>query len=85
MKLIHAKDKRIVIARTEQGYVAFDDRCSHKGASLAGGAMICGTVQCPWHGSQFDVKTGMVKAGPGNEKIQTYEIVESLGKVYLSV
>ena len=85
MKLIHAKDKRIVVARTEQGFVAFDDHCSHKGGSLAGGAMICGTVQCPWHGSQFDVTTGAVKAGPANEKINTYPISEDQGKVYVMV
>ncbi len=85
MKLIHTKDKRIVIARTEQGYVAFDDHCSHKGGSLAGGAMICGTVQCPWHGSQFDVETGEVKAGPAKDKISTYEVKEAEGKLYLII
>lgn len=83
MKLIHVKDKRVVIARTEQGFVAFDDHCSHKGGSLAGGSMICGTVQCPWHGSQFDVTTGAVKAGPAKEKINTYTVSEAGGKVYL--
>lgn len=85
MKLIHTGSKRIVIARTEQGYVAFDDHCSHRGGSLAGGAMICGTVQCPWHGSQFDVKTGEVKAGPAKEKILTYSLKEAEGKVYLII
>lgn len=85
MKLIHANDKRIVIARTGQGFVAFDDRCSHKGGSLAAGAMICGTVQCPWHGSQFDVKNGEVKAGPAKEKITTYAVSEADGKVYLMI
>ncbi len=83
MKLIHLKDKRIVLAKTEEGYVAFDDRCSHKGASLAAGAMICGTVQCPWHGTHFDVKTGAVKAGPAKEGINTYPIMEKLDKVYI--
>jgi uncharacterized membrane protein/nitrite reductase/ring-hydroxylating ferredoxin subunit len=83
MKLIHTKDKRIVLGRTEQSYVAFDDRCTHRGGSLAGGAMICGTVQCPWHGSQFDVNNGVVKAGPAEEKIETYTVKEANGKVYL--
>lgn len=83
MKLIHTKDKRIVIARTAEGFVAFDDHCSHKGGTLAGGAMICGTVQCPWHGSQFDVKTGAVKAGPAKDKIETYVVAEAHCKVYL--
>ncbi|MGZ5244961.1 MAG: DUF2231 domain-containing protein [Bacteroidia bacterium] len=83
MKLIHTKDKRIVLGRTEQSYVAFDDHCTHRGGSLAGGAIICGTVQCPWHGSQFDVNTGEVKAGPAKEKINTFTVKEANGKVYL--
>ena len=36
--------------------------------------MICGTVQCPWHGSQFDVTTGVVKAGPADRSIATYRV-----------
>ena len=31
--------------------------------------MICGTVQCLWHGSQFGAGTGAVKAGPAKENI----------------
>ena len=85
MKLIHANKKRIVIAKTENGYVAFDDRCTHKGGALAGGAMICNTVQCPWHGSQFDVRTGEVKAGPAKEKIFVYNISEEEGKIFLEM
>jgi nitrite reductase/ring-hydroxylating ferredoxin subunit/uncharacterized membrane protein len=74
MKLLRVDDQRIVLARTEQGYVAFDDRCPHRGGSLAGGSMMCGTVQCPWHGSQFDVKLGSVKAGPADQGIRTYRV-----------
>jgi uncharacterized membrane protein/nitrite reductase/ring-hydroxylating ferredoxin subunit len=85
MKLIHVGNKRIVLAKTENGYVAFNDRCTHKGGSLAGGSMMCGTVQCPWHGSQFDVHNGTVKAGPANNKIEVYRISELQGKVYLTL
>jgi uncharacterized membrane protein/nitrite reductase/ring-hydroxylating ferredoxin subunit len=74
MKLLRVNDKRIVLARTENGLVAFDDRCTHRGASLADGAIICGTVQCPWHGSQFDVASGNVRSGPAKEKIKVYEL-----------
>lgn len=74
MKLVHVDGKRIVLARTADGYVAFDDRCTHRGGSLAGGTMICGTVQCPWHGSQFDVASGAVKAGPAKEQIETFRV-----------
>lgn len=77
MRLLRVGDKRIVLGRTETGYVAFDDRCTHRGGSLAGGVMICGTVQCPWHGSQFDVSTGEVKAGPAKSGISPYRVEEN--------
>ena len=83
MKLLHVDGRRIVLARTEEGYVAFDDACTHVGGSLAGGAMMCGTVQCPWHGSQFDVRTGAVTAGPAKKKIATYRVEERAGEVRL--
>lgn len=83
MKLLRVGGKRIVLARTENGYVAFDDRCTHKGGSLAGGVMVCGTVQCLWHGSQFDVSTGKVKAGPADRQIHVYRVHEEEGEVRL--
>lgn len=85
MKLLRLGDRRIVLARTEQGYTAFDDRCSHKGGPLSDGVLICGTVQCPWHGSQFDARTGAVKAGPANEPIGTYRVEVVGGQVRLEM
>ena len=83
MKLLHVGDRRIVLARTEQGYAAFDDRCTHKGGPLSDGVLICGTVQCPWHGSQFDAHTGAVKAGPAGEPIASYPVEVESGEILL--
>jgi len=83
MKLLHVKNKRIVLARTEDRFVAFDDRCTHKGGSLAAGSTMCNVVQCPWHGSQFDLSTGEVKSGPANEGIKIYSVREENGKIIL--
>ncbi|MFL5741108.1 MAG: DUF2231 domain-containing protein [Flavisolibacter sp.] len=85
MKLLHLNDKRIVLARTEKGYVAFDDHCTHKGGSLAGGSLACDIVQCPWHGSQFSVRTGEVKEGPAKQAIKTYNVTERENKVFLNL
>jgi nitrite reductase/ring-hydroxylating ferredoxin subunit/uncharacterized membrane protein len=83
MKLVRVGARRIVLARTERGYAAFDDRCTHKGGSLADGSLTCGVVQCPWHGSQFEVTTGHVKHGPAEERITTYRVDEAGGRLYL--
>jgi len=85
MKLLRIGSRRIVLARTERGYVAFDDRCTHKGGPLSDGTLACETVQCPWHGSQFDVRTGAVKSGPAKDSIETYDVEERDGRIWLRV
>jgi uncharacterized membrane protein/nitrite reductase/ring-hydroxylating ferredoxin subunit len=85
MKLIHLDGERVVLGRTEDGWVAFQDQCTHRGASLADGVMICGTVQCPWHGSQFDVRSGAVKAGPAEQPIKAFTVEAQGGKIRLSM
>ena len=85
MKLLRINGRRIVLARTADRYSAFDDRCTHRGGSLAGGVMIDGTVQCLWHGSQFDGTTGRVTCGPAKAAIRVYEVTESKnGQVILA-
>jgi nitrite reductase/ring-hydroxylating ferredoxin subunit/uncharacterized membrane protein len=81
MKLVHVGGSRVAVGRTGKGYVAFQDRCTHKGGPLSDGVLMCGTVQCPWHGSQFDVHTGEVKAGPAEVKIETYDVHDQKKKI----
>ncbi len=74
MKLLRINGKRIVLANSDGDFVAFEDHCPHRGGSLAGGALICGQVQCPWHGSQFDVRTGKLNAGPSETGIAVFKV-----------
>lgn len=85
MKLLHVGGRRVVLCRTEAGYAACDDHCTHRGGSLAGGVLVGCVVACPWHGSQFDVRTGAVRAGPAGSPIATYRVEESAGQVRLVV
>jgi nitrite reductase/ring-hydroxylating ferredoxin subunit/uncharacterized membrane protein len=85
MKLVHIDGLRIVVGRTEDGWVAFEDHCTHRGGARADGVLICGTVQCPWHGSQFDVRTGAVEAGPAERTISVYEVEAVGGSVRLMI
>ena len=68
---------------SSDSFAVFDDRCPHRGGSLADGCLVDGTVQCPWHGSQFEVRTGRVVAGPAKENIATCEVRIDAGNVKL--
>jgi nitrite reductase/ring-hydroxylating ferredoxin subunit/uncharacterized membrane protein len=74
MKLLHLDGRRIVISRSDSGWTAFEDRCPHRGGSLAGGLLTCDTVTCPWHGSQFDVRSGKATAGPAEDAIVIFPV-----------
>ena len=55
----------IVVIRTFDGELhAYVDRCLHQGARLSGGSLLGDAqdprqvVKCPWHGYEYDVRTG---------------------------
>jgi nitrite reductase/ring-hydroxylating ferredoxin subunit len=83
MLLAEVAGSRIVVGRCPNGIVAFGDRCTHRGGPLADGALVGCTVQCPWHGSQFEVHTGRVVNGPAQQRIEPYEIEIRQGEVYV--
>jgi nitrite reductase/ring-hydroxylating ferredoxin subunit/uncharacterized membrane protein len=83
MMLAEIKGERITVGRCSEGMFAFSDHCTHRGGPLSDGALVGCTVQCPWHGSQFDVRTGRVVAGPAEHKIKTYHIEIRAGEVYV--
>ena len=83
MMLGHIAGERVVVGKCGHGAATFSDHCTHKGGPLSDGTLIGCTVQCPWHGSQFDVHTGRVVAGPAKEKIATYEHEVRAGEIYV--
>jgi nitrite reductase/ring-hydroxylating ferredoxin subunit/uncharacterized membrane protein len=83
MLLAVIEKERIVVGRCSEGLFAFGDHCTHRGGSLADGALVDCTVQCPWHGSQFDIRAGRVVSGPAVEKINSYQVEIRSGEVYV--
>jgi 3-phenylpropionate/trans-cinnamate dioxygenase ferredoxin subunit len=56
---------RVTVAHIEANLYAFGDECTHQGCSLAEGEFDdrAATVECPCHGSVFDVGTGSRSSG----------------------
>ncbi|HYG97937.1 MAG TPA: DUF2231 domain-containing protein [Terriglobales bacterium] len=84
MMLLTVGKQRVVIGKCADGIVAFADHCTHRGGPLSDGALVGCTVQCPWHGSQFDAHTGRVVAGPAGSKVIVYDVQIRNREVYVS-
>ena len=58
-QLLIVHGKRICLVKRENHFYAVSDACSHNGESLSKGLVnFAGDVVCPWHGHQFNLKTG---------------------------
>ena len=64
----------ICIANIDGKYYAIDNICTHEGGPLADGTLEGYEVECPWHGSKFDVRTGAVTNPPATEPETTFEV-----------
>ncbi len=64
---------RVMVATNEAGRFALSDRCSHRGGPLSEGTLDAGCVTCPWHGSQFELATGVPTRGPASIPQPVYE------------
>lgn len=48
----------VLVARTEDGFQAVNDRCTHQAALLSTGRIRRGAVMCALHGARFDLASG---------------------------
>ena len=51
-------EHRLAVFRIGDDVYAIGDRCSHAEASLAEGELFDTEVECPRHGSEFDLESG---------------------------
>ncbi|MEE8330193.1 MAG: non-heme iron oxygenase ferredoxin subunit [Acidimicrobiia bacterium] len=76
-------ETRIAVFRIGDDLYAIGDRCSHAEASLAEGELFGTEVECPRHGSEFDVTTGKPGSFPATQPVPTYEIEVTDGEVFV--
>ena len=88
MRLIEADGRKIGVFRSEDGELyAIEDRCSHDDGPLAEGEFDPGacTVECPRHGSLFDLRTGRPKTLPAFQPVYTFVARVENGEVKVEV
>jgi Rieske Fe-S protein len=71
---------KIVVTQPKAGeFKAFSAICTHKGCTVA--KVENGTIDCPCHGSKYDMATGAVTAGPAPAPLPSKTATESGGSI----
>jgi cytochrome P450/nitrite reductase/ring-hydroxylating ferredoxin subunit len=83
LRRVEVGETAVCVARTGDGWLAFDDTCTHEECSLAEGELDGEVVICPCHGSEFDVRTGDVVTPPALDPLPIYEAREDGGTLFV--
>jgi nitrite reductase/ring-hydroxylating ferredoxin subunit len=72
-----------VDADEEGQWVVYPAQCPHQLGSLEGAPLVDGIVRCPWHGYEFDVRTGACISGSHCQFGRMPKVAEQAGTVTL--
>ena len=57
-KVVEVGGRAIAVFNCDGTFYAMENACKHRGGPLGEGSLSGKTVTCPWHGWEYDVKTG---------------------------
>jgi len=77
--------KAFALFRISGTIYCLDNRCTHVGGPLCQGRLNGAVVQCPLHGSRFDVRTGAVVGPPARTPVGAHAVIVEAGKVWVDL
>lgn len=78
-------DHRLAVFRIGDEVYAIGDRCSHAEASLSEGEVFDTEVECPRHGSEFNLITGEPASLPATTPVPVYAARVEDGRVVVTI
>jgi thiamine pyrophosphate-dependent acetolactate synthase large subunit-like protein/nitrite reductase/ring-hydroxylating ferredoxin subunit len=90
VKAVTAGSRSMALTHIDGGFYAMDNRCPHQGGPLGEGSIETGNdgqcwLRCPWHGWDFDPKTGLSPGGHEDSGQQTYPVEVRDDGVYVGL
>ncbi|HEV2217483.1 MAG TPA: non-heme iron oxygenase ferredoxin subunit [Candidatus Dormibacteraeota bacterium] len=86
LKAVMADRTEICLAHADDGsFYAINDVCTHENFLLSGGELFDLQVECPQHGSRFNLQTGAVTGLPAVIPTIVYPVEIEDGEVYVDV
>lgn len=71
--VVEIGDCSIAIFNVDGTFFALDNTCAHRGGPLGEGELEGDVVTCPWHGWEYNVRTGISITTP-SVSVKTYEV-----------
>ncbi len=71
---VEVAETTIALVKLEGAVYALADSCPHEAGPLSEGQLLGEDIECPWHRSCFNIKTGRVTRDPATVDVTTYKV-----------
>ena len=94
-KLVDVRGRQIAVFNIKGEFFALANRCPHQGGDLSQGRLTClveasepgeyrysrkgEIIRCPWHGWEFDIRTGKSYCSPEKIRARAYPVETAHG------
>jgi chlorite dismutase/nitrite reductase/ring-hydroxylating ferredoxin subunit len=82
-KVVYAGSEQVALFNVGGKIYAVANRCSHANGSLVDGVVEGITVACPYHGSRFDLATGLPLCGPASRPLSRFDVRVEDGQIWM--
>ena len=72
--LVEVGEERVLLSSLGGSFFAIGEECPHAMGSLSDGEVEDDEVECPLHGSRFNLRTGENTAPPAAENVARYAV-----------
>jgi 3-phenylpropionate/trans-cinnamate dioxygenase ferredoxin subunit len=84
--VVEVNGKEVALVRTGGQFYALQNECTHANYPIGEGDLVAeNVIECPGHGSTFNIQSGDVLSGPAEDPLATYEVEVVDGMVRVAV
>src|SRR5438309_11142532 len=84
-KCVFANQKPFALFKVGGRVYCLDNTCTHLGGPLCQGRLQGSVIQCPWHGSRFDVTSANVVGPPAWRPVRSHPVEFVDGRVWFDL
>lgn len=83
---VRVETVELALANCDGQITALENACSHAGGPLGDNRLRDGChLECPWHNSVFDARTGEVVKGPARKGQKLYPVTVEDGSIFVAL
>lgn len=83
--VVGVEGREVALFNIDGKFYAIGNTCTHMRGPLSDGDVKDNTVTCPWHGADFDIKSGEALSRPARGSVPKYEVTVEDSKVKINI